>query len=282
MRLTIRRERQYQAWAHWQASQWPNRAVKQRHRPPGLPKQIPRSWWDRYRRERPHQAPPVPAPRPSVPPAEPAWPGVCPIPLPLMFTAWGFREGGTTWSSAAQLAGLLEAARFRSVALQIGAASPGDAEVLRSRGLRIILWGVASSEDAAALAAFQADGYLPQAEGQAQYDAMINNLAVGVGRDLPKACVTTLGLYPAAAVEHGAGCALVECYAPEGRHPYGDLGLMTDQARRDGWAAARPVIGLYHGVGVDAYPELAGWGREYGVWLAEELTAADWLALASA
>lgn len=224
----------------------------------------------------------TPKPR-SAPPT----PAAIPFRLPIAFTAWGFQNGTF---SADRLAEQLTAVGVRSIAIQIGQADPSVAAAFHARGMAVYLWGIPSAGDQAALEALGADGYIPQVEEDAQYHALLRNLAEGVGAGLPRAVVTNFEginatregvltperMAPLAAA--GLTTAFVECYL---QHDpiHRDLPRMVNQARIYGWVHAVPVIGLWGGVRLNRY-DLSSFGRDWGFYHVEGLVGDDWQAIA--
>jgi hypothetical protein len=244
-------------------------------RPVALPRRVPAACWARRAaivaaRTRPGQ--PVPT----------HWK------LPIAFTTWGFRNGQF---SADWLADQLAKAGVRSIAIQIGEADPSVAGAFHRLGLAVYLWGRPSPGDQAALDKFRADGWIPQVETNDQYQALLLNLAGGVGAELLRAVVTNFeGINAthegvktpermAALTAAGITTAFVECYSQDDP-AHRDLTRMIAKAREYGWSNAVPVVGLFHGVRLSEY-DLTGFGRDWGVYNVESLDPADWPAIAA-
>jgi hypothetical protein len=188
---------------------------------------------------------------------------------PGLWTAWGFAHG--EWP-ASTLAARAAGAGFRWVALQAGQHTAADAEAVRAAGLKYVVWGLAPFDAPTA-----ADGCVVQVEDSEQYAAALAQLPKLGGA---RAVVTTFGgadtpeLVGPLALH--ASVALVECYRQDDPI-HAQIGRMMGQAKHDGWPAARPVIGMWGGVGLDAYPELKPGG--YSVWNAEQLSDDGWAQL---
>jgi hypothetical protein len=217
-----------------------------------------------------------------------------PFPLPLVFTAWGFRHGGAVWSSGTGLADVCKSNGVRTVAVQLGSDEKGqtnttlaDVGPLRDAGLRVVVWGVAGAAFALAelqrLGATEAD-WMPQIEGPGQRDLVLDAAASGLKAP---AIVTNYagagdtGGEAAKLREAGVKAAFIECYNDAGViEPFTDLERMLWQGTAYGW---RPdelfaTMGTYHGETPASYGGTASIGRDFGMYLAEPMTAAQWQA----
>lgn len=290
-------------------------------RPSSAPKKIPQvGWefliWTKWRRaNRPPPRPdvievipkwayvvlkqvmvavPLVPPPPPPPPANPDPPDSWQLPLPLMFTSWGWTMD-SDWRDTDAGIDRCVAAGIRTIALQGGQFRPTDAERCRNKGLRVVVWGSPSSHDATYLRDAQAEGYITQVETPDEYQRSVANLTAGVGGGLSIGFVTTFGgLFTFTSRNVGTpqehpttvetevlaslGCtrAFVECYA--GDMTPMDVGeMMFTGERWRGLYYLDPVIGLGGIHGVNAYqPDIDPYGRQFGVYLAEPMRAVDW------
>jgi hypothetical protein len=192
-----------------------------------------------------------------------------------------------------------------SIAIQIGQPEGMSVEhaqsiaaTFHSRGLAVYVWSVPGQDDVdqvkQALQTF-ADGWIPQVEDDAQYDALLGELRDGVEEGLPRAVVTIFrGINVndnrvatpermSTLASNGITTAFVECYKlpPDPEHDHSDLPWMIDHAHGYGWPNAIPVIGLFSGVRFAEY-DLTLLGRAWGFYLADGVNADDWPAMASA
>jgi len=217
------------------------------------------------------------------------------VSLPLVFASWGFRKGAAAYGNAGGLADLCVAQGIRTVAVQLGYLEDGqpatelqDAEWIRERGVNVMVWGVADASFAAGelqrLGATQ-DEWLPQVEGTGQRDLVLDAAAHGLR---PTAIVTNYG--GAGAEDHGdvarlrdAGvrAVLVECYNDAGIiEPYTNLDRMLWQGTQYGWRESELVaaMGTYHGETPANYIGTDNVGRDFGLYLAEPTSPAQWQA----
>lgn len=218
------------------------------------------------------------------------------FPLPLVFAAWGFRNGAAAWQSPGELANYCISAGIFTVAVQLGrdhtgqyATNPEDARALRSRGLRVAVWGVEDAADVIIeLGRLEAstDDWLPQIEGSDQRDLVLDAVAHGV---YPSAVVTNYGGAgdtPGEADElrrAGVRTVFVECYNDQGViEPYINLNRMLGQGEVYGWRPDELVatLGTYHGELPDVYIGEEGIGRTFGIYLAEPMMPDQWAAYA--
>ncbi len=216
------------------------------------------------------------------------------VALPLVFASWGFRKGAAAYGNAGGLGDLCKAQGIRSVAVQLGYQDDGqalttlqDAEWIRDRDIRVFVWGVADASFAASelqrLGATE-DEWLPQVEGPSQRDLVLD--------------AANRGLHPAGIVTNYAGAGdgegeadrlraagvravLVECYNDAGPiEPFIDLDRMLWQGTQYGWRESELVatMGAYHGEYPATYGGTDAIGRDFGIYLAEPMSAAQWQA----
>jgi hypothetical protein len=194
-------------------------------------------------------------------------------PLPILFC--GDAGEGREAATRARASG------FRSLGLQIATARADDVAACKDAGLEVVAWGIASDGDAAVVASWGAVGYLAQIEGPDQRDAALRVLPeIGAQR---RGIVTTgsgLEQGQGAEVARWAEVTAVECYGPAGP-VYSDLARMTWQMEQYGCAHPFPVVGLYDDVGAEGYPQLANWGRRFGVWRAAQMPERAWSQVAA-
>lgn len=231
-----------------------------------------------------------------------------PFPLPLVFTAWGFRSGGYAWSSGAGLADLCRAHGIRTVAVQQGAGTlaraaerfgvrpprggqpwttPEDIAPLRASGVRVALWGVASASGAVQelqRLGLTEDDWLPQVEGPDQRDLVLDAADHGLRAPAIVTNYSGAGDSPIDVEQlRGAGvCAVfVECYNDAGIiEPYIDLDRMLWQGTKYGWDEDElfAAMGTYHGETPDDYTGTESLARDFGMYLAEPMSPAQWTA----
>jgi len=213
-------------------------------------------------------------------------------PLPLVFTAWGFRHGGTAWNHAGALADLCVAHGIGTVAVQLGQDEHGDTntvyedvEPLRDAGVHVVVWGVANPHFANTelkRLGCTPDEWLPQVEGPSQRDLVLDAAAAGLHAP---AIITNYsgggdtGGDVAALRDAGVRACFVECYNDAGAIlPFTDLDRMLWQGTQYGWPAEEvyATMGAYHGETPATYKGTAPLGRAWGVYLAEPMTPGQW------
>ena len=227
------------------------------------------------------------------------------LPLPLVFTAWGFRHGAAVWQSAQGLADLCKATGVRTVAVQLGGdlyaihrrfrvprtgqswTLRSEADILRAAGLHVAVWGVANPGAAASeltrLGASDRD-WLPQIEGPEQRDLVLDASARGLRAPSIVTNYAAAGDTPGEADRlraAGVEAVFVECYNDAGPiEPYIDLPRMLWQGTAYGWKVDEvlPTLGTYHGELPAVYIGEEDIGREFGIYLAEPMTATQWQA----
>lgn len=188
-----------------------------------------------------------------------------PFPLPLAFTSQAFKktrqsDGSLTPADANAAYNVAQAAKkggSKTVAVQIGptgydaCADADDVKALKGYGFTVVAWGVVDGNAAQDVVTLGVDGWMPQVEGDSQYNALISALGAGVGKSLPRAVVTTYGGLDtldhsrangliAAGIDH----AFVEIYASDG---HTDVDGMLHQGTVYGFDAAKltPTLGTY-------------------------------------
>ena len=236
--------------------------------------------------------PPPPPPLPNPDPPD-SWS----LPLPIMTTAWGFMNDSDWRDTDAGLDRCVTAG-FKTILLQGGQFKAIDAERCRDKGLHVAVWGSPSSNDANYLDVARAEGYVTQIETPDEYRNAVRNLEAGVGAGLSIAMYTTFGgLFTYTSRNVGTpqerpttvetevlaslGCtrAFVECYQGD-MTPMDVSTMMLTGERWRGLYYLDPVIGLSGIHGVPAYqPDIAEYGRRFGVYVAEPLRTIDWAAL---
>ena len=228
-----------------------------------------------------------------------------PFPLPMVFAAWGFRNGAAAYGNAGGLGDLCKAQGIKTVAVQLGNkeyaihkrfhqrkpkdgqpwTTRQDAEWLRERGIRVVVWGVATG--AFALSELQRlgcteDDWVPQIEGPSQADYVLDASAHGLRAPAIVTNYSGAGDTPGEADElrrAGVRTLLVECYNDAGIiEPYTDLARMLWQGQMYGWGSDElvPTMGTYHGETPADYSGTAEIGRNFGLYLAEPMSAAQW------
>jgi len=307
-------------WAIWRFNGSP---VGQR--PAGVPKTIPPyAWeflkWAAWRRKgalppRPDIAPKIPKwgwdllkqlniavpivpPPPPPPPPNPLPPNSWKLPGPVLFTSWGWMTD-SAWRDTD--VGLQKAynAGVKTIALQGGLFRAQDPDRCRSYGFKVAVWGSPHLDDGNYIAQAQADGYIPQIEGDEEFANAVRNLSVGIGDGLSISFVTTFhgldtftsrpdgtvdGHPTTEEVEQLAslGCthALVECYTGD-MQPRDVSQLMFTGSMWRGIYYSNPVIGLARDtVYVSDYkPGIDPYGRQIGIYLAEPMRDIDWYAI---
>jgi len=216
------------------------------------------------------------------------------IELPLVFASWGFRKGAAAYGNAGGLGDICKAQGIRTVAVQLGyqddgqpLTNPQDVGWLRDRGIRVAVWGVADAAFATVeltrLGATE-DDWLPQIEGPGQRDLVFDAAARGLH---PAAIVTNYAGAGDTAGEAerlraaGVRAVFVECYNDAGPiEPYIDLDRMLWQGTVYGWRESELVatMGSYHGETPSTYGGTGELGRDFGIYLAEPMSPAQWQA----
>lgn len=277
----------------WQRRRFSNPAEP---RPLNIPAYIPPSTWDLLKILN-RMVPLGPPPPPPPPPDDPKPPSTWTLPNPIVFTAQGWFDDSDFRDTDAALLRMVNAG-VRTVFLQIGNYGPDVPGRCRAHGLRVVLWtGNALPSDAEALALAEADGYCPQIEGPEQYQNALANFKNGVGAGMARSVVTTLyGFntftrraptqhYPdgqLTTVEYEAMrpyCthAWVECYVQDGGAHY-PISKMQFGASQRGIDYMNPLLGLWADAAVGVYqPDLAGFGKQVGGYLAETMTPQNWI-----
>ena len=118
--------------------------------------------------------------------------------------------------------------------------------------------------------------WLAQAEDASQHDKSVAYLKGKTGH---RAVVATQGgwMNPQPFLDIGVNVCFGEAYQND--DPGHTPNEITWQEDHDGWPYAYPVVGCYHGYALSNY-NLAPWGKNFGVYLAEEMTDDDWRQLA--
>lgn len=219
-----------------------------------------------------------------------------PFPLPVLFTAWTWKDGAGIAGEVIRRAKLMGA---RSVAVQLSQATgddpgssldPQDVKFLKDAGLTVVGWDPAGDLTQTLLVRLGVDAWCPQVEGPGQRDALLASLNAGVGKGLPRALVTTYGgLDTTADVQAlvkawgGQPFTLVECYKADGPI-HADIDRMLSQGVVYGFQTLLALAGCYRGEMPADYPTLrpTNYG---GLYLEENATDAQlkaFSALASA
>jgi hypothetical protein len=220
-----------------------------------------------------------------------------PWPLPLLFTSWGFRNGGVCWSNAAGLRSLCIEHGIRTVAVQTGKlpnrpdvdqTTRADVDKLREGGqLRVVVWGI-ENPDAARRElerlGVPSDDWMPQIEGPGQADLVYAQANAGLK---VRGIVTNYASAGDGSGQAGRLHALgvrgvfVECYTdagPQPGSPHYDVERMLNQGVIYGWPREALVctFGAYRGETPAAYKGAGGIGRQFGVYLAEPMARDQW------
>ncbi len=206
-----------------------------------------------------------------------------PWPLPLVFAAWGTAPGQEYDTAVWKLTNRCKAAGVKTVAVELGYVERTHVQQIQAAGMKVVAWNVVDSQSGPRIDALGVDGLMPQIEGPGQRDGCFAALRAGVGKDLPKAIVTTYtGLenyeYKELQKLGVTGC-FVECYAAEGA-VFADLDRMQWQGTQYGVPAADfvPVCSTYRGELPPAYSGLSKRGRSFGLYLAEPMSDQQWTA----
>lgn len=265
-------------------------------RPVNVPAKIPVIYWSLLAQL--NIAVPLDPPPPPPPPPDPVPANSWKLRNPLIFTAWGWQVDWKTDHDENQILEKFAAHEFKTVALQIGMFGDHIPDKVREKGMDVALWGSPGSGDAVALANAEAEGYIPQIEGTAEFNNAINNLEAGVGQGLSLSTVTTLsGLETFARrpngtpegesttleverlIDAGLTHGFIECYTGDMR-PL-DVSDFQWAAGHRGFYHADPTIGLARSdVFVSSYqPDIDAHGKQFGVYLAEQMKEADYVAV---
>jgi len=120
-------------------------------------------------------------------------------------------------------------------------------------------------------------GWIAQAETPEQQALAVEYLR---GKQGSRAVVATQAGWtnPGPLLELGVTVCFAEAYQVD--DPHWTPAQVTWQAEHDGWPYAYPVAGCYHGYPLASY-DLSAWRPVFAVWLAEEMTDADWRTLAT-
>ncbi len=120
-------------------------------------------------------------------------------------------------------------------------------------------------------------GVIPQAESGPQQQVAVQ--AFESSAYTARALVATQGgwLPPTPFLEIGVNVVMVEAYQNE--DPAHTPAQLYWQAGHDGWPYVIPVVGVYHGYPLASY-DLRPYGKNFAVYLAEEMTEDDWTELA--
>jgi hypothetical protein len=213
-----------------------------------------------------------------------------------MYTAWGWQLD-SKWRDNDEGIDLCVDAGIKTIALQGGQFKASDAERCRNKGLRVAVWGSPSANDANYIQLAQAEGYIVQTETPDEVARAIANLSAGVGRGLSLAMVTTYGglvtftsrnvgtpeEWPTTVETEqlaalGVTHAQVECYLGD-MTPFDVDQIMFTGTRWRGLYYSKPVIGLSRNTvyGVSDYqPDIAAYGRQFGVYIAEQMSEDHW------
>lgn len=223
---------------------------------------------------------------------------VSPFPLPVMFTAWTFRDGAGIAGEVIRRAKLMGA---KTVAVQLSEDTPADStdegrtldpsdvKAMKDAGLFVVGWDLPGSPAVTQflLNHLGVDGWMPQVEGPGQRDALFNALKAGVGKGLPKALVCTYGGLDTKADVAALRAlwpdvvAFIECYKADGP-PHEQIDTMLWQGTQYGFDKTRllALVGTWRGEMRVDYPQLDP--AEYGgIYLAESTTDAQLKAFAT-
>lgn len=214
-----------------------------------------------------------------------------PFPLPILFTAWTWKDGAGIAGEVIRRAKLMGA---KTVAVQLSqdtggdpgsTLDPQDVQYLHDAGLFVVGWDPVGSPAATQilLNGLGVDGWLPQVEGPGQRDALIAALQQGVGKGKPKALVTTYGGLDTQPDKQALTAAwgaepftFVECYAADGPI-HADVSRMLSQGVVYGFRSdcLRGLVGCYRGETPSSYTGLDA--SNYGGLYLEENASDDQL-----
>jgi hypothetical protein len=201
----------------------------------------------------------------------------------MLFTAWGFTKDPLY---ADKLVNRCKTYGVKSIAVEIGFVTAADVKILNDAGIYTVAWNVVDSQSGPKLDELKVDGFMPQIEGPGQYDSCVAALEANVGVGKRKAVITTYaGLDDPTGgkwkklVGLGVEAAFIECYATDGSR-HADLDVMLWQGTQYGMPADRvfAACGTYGGELPPAYKGLDKLNRNFGIYLDEPMSTAQWLA----
>lgn len=274
------------AWEFLQWAAWRRKGAKPPR--PDVTPRIPQWGWN-YLKQINIAVPLVPPPPPPPPPV--TYTNSYSLPNPLMFTTWGWTSDSEFRDTDQALDWIVNIAKCRTIALQIGQFPANVPDRCRAYGLKIVLWGSPDAGDRAALVAAGADGYMPQIEGPYEYQRTRDNLAAGFGNEVEHvAIVTTLSgldtfttrpsgesttVEAETLISYGCTHGWVECYKQGGPSHF-PISKMAWSLEHRGMPFFSPLIGLYWDVDVDEYqPDVAQYGKRVGAYTAETMRPID-------
>ncbi len=283
-------------WVAWQRERFSNPEAS---RPPNLPATIPSWCWDVLKKT--NQAVPLGPPPPPPPPPGPAKPAsTWALPMPVMFTAWGWFSDSQYRDNDEALQ-RMRAAGVKTVALQVGQFAPTVPDRCRAFGFKVALWGSPQTGDGEAVTVARADGYIAQIETPDEYQRALESFQAGAGAGVSRSLITTLyGLntytrrepttqYPEGqitTVEYESlrpfvTHAFIETYVQDGGAHF-PISKMMWAANQRGIDHANPTPGLWRETSLGVYGgagELDAWGRQCGAYLSEGMTPGNWTEL---
>jgi hypothetical protein len=115
-------------------------------------------------------------------------------------------------------------------------------------------------------------GVIAQAESPDQVAIALQYLPAAFDN---RALVATQGGWAPADPFLNAGINVVMVEAYQNEDPSHTPAQLVWQAKHDGWPYTWPVVGCYHDYPLRNY-DLAPYGKQFGIWLAEEMTDDDW------
>lgn len=208
-------------------------------------------------------------------------------PLPIMYTAWGTGPG-YEWDGwkIEHLRTLATEAGFKTVACQLGYVAAEQLHTLKATGLKTPVWNVVGPSSSKAMydeLGSSVDGLIVQVEGEYQRQGAVAALDEGIAQGQPKACVTTYsgleqGQWSELASRGVMDCQ-VECYRSDAA-VHADLDRMLSQGVVYGIPSSTlyAICGTYTGDTPIMYSGLDKLGRNYGCYLGEPMTQAQWTA----